>query len=73
MADKYEYAVQTKTYAGDDKPYDRHDDGSGWSDRRGKKYTLEEAQYALARQQRWEEARLVRREVSDWEEVTDAE
>lgn len=68
-----EYAVQSKTFDGDAEPYDRLDDGSGWSNRRGQKYTREEAQQAAKRLNKWESARVVSREVSDWEEVTDGE
>lgn len=74
-----EYAVQTKTFLDGD--FDRTDDGRGWSDRRGKPYTLEEAEEVASKFVRYvstrfpdnEEttrtARVVTRTVSEWKEV----
>lgn len=65
-----EFAVQSKTFMGDDEPYDRLDDGSGWSHRRGRKYTRDEAFEEVKRISRQNPtARVVSREVCDWEEV----
>lgn len=60
-----EWAVETRTL--DDGPYDRLDDGSGWSNRRGVKYTKEEAYAEVAKYRGRGDARVVKRTVSEWE------
>jgi hypothetical protein len=60
-----EFAVETKTFF--DGPWDRIDDGRGWTDRYGKPYTLEEAQ-AETRERRdpRDHRRVIHRFVSPW-------
>jgi hypothetical protein len=63
-----EYAVATRTYI--DEPHDVFDDGSGWSTRYGRKYTLQEALEQAARRKR-QDAKVVVRVVTetDWEDI----
>lgn len=63
-----EWAVQSRTYI--DGPYDRFDDGTQWSNRRGRKYTEQEARDCASMYNRREPelARVVRRTVTPWEE-----
>ena len=63
-----EWAVQSRTFT--DGPYDRTDDGTAWSDRRGQKYTENEARaVAASYSRRGQAARVVRRSVTPWEET----
>lgn len=64
---EFEWAVQIRTYV--DGEFDRLDDGSKWSHRRGQKYTEVEARREAEQwnRQRSGIARAVRRTVTPWE------